>query len=378
MFSRPKIFVYIAIGIVAFIFFGFFFPILILPAPLEDALPFLAPQPSPKPIRAVSVLGSEVIDRSLVYIPVDPPLTTLPIFRCFKERRGEEGKCQASLSTDYLSAYLLEIYDDSLVAGRQKEAKRHVEEITEALLAACYRNHEVCRHSFVPFYRRYQETHDSRLLTALTRVGTELLTSYTKSAYAFSQDIYKLLLLYDLTGDQAYLQEALTRFDESANVAAQDIDNPVVYHDATLDADIRRFDCGIYGAISLSLYQATKEPTYLETSRKFFSSMPRYSNRFGHLGALNLCLDGLSMLASVSDERFLSQLKDTLTYGLHAYWDTAATPKFNTDSGLILRDYTIDLTNQAFNFKIPSEHAWFLSHVVQFPEANFHLSGSNL
>lgn len=315
--------------------------------------------------------------QTLPFIRNTPIRSELPRYRCFKTKRGEVGKCSESPITDTLPGTLVDTYeqlalDDSLYA---EQADR----LLSKLLSLCERDNAVCRQSFMTFLRKSKEVSGEKYKIAISKIGTELISTTSHFAHTYYEDIAKLVYLSQLTNDSAYFEEAQKRLDAVLEISKNDPDNPVIYHDVDLGSDIRRFDCGLYGSTYLSLYQVTNDSKYLEKSRKFFSNMPRYSSRYGNLLAFDACLSGLTTLVEdIGDRQYSAYLKDALTYGLQAYWDAKQTPKFTSDQGLLLSDYSISLTNQAFNFKHPKEHAWFLSFVVKFPDATFNLPGSNL
>lgn len=371
--SKLKLIFFIFIGLAAFIFFGFFFPILILPKPLDLANIILRPAPTvvvtPKP---VAVMGSDVVGRSIDSLTTETFPADLRITRCFKEKLGVKGNCSHSTTTEILPAYLIPLYERLGKIDKK-------EQVAATLLSACERRNSVCKASLLTFFKEYRRTGDSRYLLAMKRVATELISSVPASYYAFLLDTQKLVHLYELTADQSYLEEAVKRLDSAPGIARADTVNPVIYkHDETGD-EVRRFDCGLYGGVFLSLYQATGNGNYLSASKRFFATLAPSVERYGHLGAYDLCLDGLRALAvDFQAAEFIPQLKDVLNYGIEAYWDSLATPKFSGDQGFLLSDYFAQPSNQILNFKYPLEQTWFLSHVVEFPDTLFQLRGSNL
>lgn len=375
---RKRYIFYSVIGMVSFIFFGFFFPILILPVPIEEETFTGRLVPTSAPVAA-AVSGKDVVMGALSFIGKTRLTPRIDKVRCFKERRGETGNCQTSDTSDLLPGYLIQVYDKA--AGFDGEARLQ-DDYRDALtttLDLCRRNMAACKSSFIPLYREYRKNSDERLARAIRETGTELLSNPSASFVSFSQDVGKLVILYRLTGDRAYLVEALTRVGDAATVAANDPQNAVIAFDESVGGNIRRFDCGLFGDIYLSVYPQVHDEAFLTKSREFFTLVPRFVNRMGTAAAVGLCLDGLATLSSEFDDPGARELREkVLNYTLNAYWDFTVAPKFNRDGGFLLSDYELSATNQVFNFKYPLEHAWILSHVVEFPDTVFHLKGTNL
>lgn len=357
-----KIIIFSIVGLAAFIFFGFFFPILILVPQEEERLSLNRGLPAPTFVPQVQVTGQEIIQGALTYAEKFPASKTIARSRCFKNMLGRVGKCIESETTDILPGYLVEVFE---------QAKDHEQanQVLNILISACRRDHAVCKASFMSLYRRYEQTRDKQILESLLSVGTELLSDPRPSFITYSQDVAKLAILFRLTGDSAYREEALRRAQEAKTVASADSFNPVIAHDASLGA-IRRFDCGLYGSIYPAMYEITGDWEYQNLSKQFFNALAPAIDQLGSSQALLLCLDG------ARSSQNLSMRLNLLSYAIGNYWDAPQMPKFTSDNGFLLSDYHATSTNQILNFKYPLEHAWLLSHVIEFPDTTFNVKGS--
>lgn len=361
---RRFLFLFI-VGVAAFIFFGFFAPILLStsitgPKELFTAGKRLLSVPSRTP---VTTIGSEVIATTLSQIERFRDGSRYAIaLHCLK--KDADSRCDQSAYKTEVPGFLTVLYDQMVGTNMDDGSiKPKADTLFADVLSRCGQDGRTCDEAFFALYNRYRNNADSSVLDGLKKAGERILTVPASTFSGKLFDIHKLIILSQLTAESTYTIVAQTRFEE-LGVKLDVEENPKIGSDKR--EPIRRFDCG-YHLVEAELGELTGRAEYVTKARTFFDGVGKYYGSIGHLGALNFCLEGLSHFEKATGARRYGDEKQALiSFILSHYWDTPIDNRFTGDYGFLLLDYSGPEVNRVLNFKYLSETLWFLTHVIPF------------
>lgn len=355
------------LGFCAFIFFGFFAPILLSSAPNNYGL-FFAPKPTPTPVpyrETLSLLGSDIIRVTLDQIEefrVSSQFSNAQ--HCLKEE--QYARCDFSTFRNDVPSFFVQLYDTLFETTLRPEYKTKADELYFQLLSRCQTDDSACNTAFFAFVWRYSQTHDDQSLAAITKAANYESNRESNVLTDTIIGIHKLITASQITQSASYKILAQVRYSEMVKTFdASDTDNPIIAKFQG-SKSVRRFDCGRYW-VGAELAQETGDAALLKSAELFYSDLGRYYSSIGHVGATTMCLEGLSTLERATGKtQYSAMRKKILEYILSHYWDTPINPYFSGDYGVLMFDPTASEKNHFLNFKYLSETAWVLTHVARY------------
>ncbi len=362
-----KLIVRTIIGIVSFIFFGFFAPIL-LSSRINIAKQIQQPAPTAGPAREpLTMLGIDAVRASLDEVRhFRKENNWIIALHCLKQDGG--GRCDPSDYHTSTPGFLIVLLDGLAALTHESVYRDEADMLFNDLVSHCSSDTRLCDDAFFALIHRYSDSPNPVLFSFLQSVGQYNLALVPTTVASKILQIEKLVTLHRITGDPAYIALAGSRYEGLENGGDVQDDNPVV---ATADGDtaIRRYDCGKYW-VGFELAQATGNHDLSDTARHFYDSNRQFFPLVGHIGALTMCLEGYESLERATGVSVYRELeKSLIEYGLSNYWDIPVDPKYTGDYGLLLFDYYRSPTNQVLNFKYLNETIWFFTHVLLFPKS---------
>ena len=355
------------IGFAAFIFFGFFAPILLSSAPNNYGL-FFAPKPTPSPVpyrETLSLLGSDIIRVTLGQIEEFQVTSQFSNSQhCLKEEQF--ARCDFSAFRSDVPSFFVQLYDSLYETTLRPEYKTKADELYFQLLSRCQTDDQACNDAFYAFEWRHSKSPDPQSVEAITKAANAESNRTNTLLSDSIIGIHKLLTASRITQSASYRILAQVRYDDLVEKSdVSDTDNPIIAKFQG-NKSVRRFDCGRYW-VAAELAQELDDDELLRSAELFYTDLGRYYSSIGHVGATTMCLEGLSALErSTGKAQYATQRKKVLEYILSHYWDTPINPHFSGDYGVLMFDPTASEKNHFLNFKYLSETAWVLTHVSRY------------
>jgi hypothetical protein len=241
------------------------------------------------------------------------------------------------------------------------------------LINACNGNEDECMWILTQMIKAYKISNNPQYFNFAKSLGDRLLTNNEeKSAMMSGIEARELALLYELTNNQTYLNEANVRLEKSKA--------------AWGDLSVDQYNEPIYSSGSFTLYRfacwttlAEAEIARVSSDTKARSNVIDFLNlakiesnykTLDQLTALQPCVETLlSIYEQTGDVQYYNQAKTTMQYIITYRWDSSLSiaKKYNGDGAYLFNIYT------GYDLKTVTDTGYMIYLLSKMPEEKFYI-----
>lgn len=214
---------------------------------------------------------------------------------------------------------------------------------------------------------------DKQYSSLIANLGQQLLTnSQNNSTMLLGIEARELAMLYEMNGQQQYLDQAKIRLQESKNLWQNNSADQLqawLYTDS--GQQFYGFACWTELA-EIEIYQASHDSSYLTNAMSFFdaANVDKHSRTIEQLVALQPCIDSLLKLNSITgNSKYFSEAENASQYVITYRWDPniPIAEKYNGDGGFLWQLY------QNTNTKDVTDTSYMIYLLSQMPNQQFYI-----
>jgi len=244
--------------------------------------------------------------------------------------------------------------------------KQMADRATEAYLSECQQDAKTCGRNHAGFRDYFKETQDPKFKEALLKISPDLMAKRSLFDRLASSDVNRLASLYEVTGDQKYLELIVEITDQlMAGGADSDPRNTILYTDSGFP--VRLHDLMALDFTFLPAYRVTQDPKYLEYVKTYLTKAKLAQNigSFKESNNLSELIYGMDAALQVGSADNFQAVAQTLINDL---WDNPNNVKYNGDFGF-LQYYG----EEKGNAKATITNAWFITILLQLKDQTFQI-----
>ncbi len=256
----------------------------------------------------------------------------------------EEGCLPEQVESPLHAGQIILAFYDLFLATGDTAYKEKADLGMKFVMEKCPEDPLMCEWNFFPLYVYYKDTQDPQYLEGMLSVSEKFLADKPFfNDFVDGNTGVKLAMLYDVTGDVKY-RDRLDRAAEQAlnldQVLAEN-GNKLVY--TVDDFAVRTRAVQTVWATLIPAYKATGKQEYLQASQDFFdkadtlSNLDAYDGGFAGTFALVVAVDTLTEISELSGgvNSYLQEARSIAQKLIDEQLDTAETPKFTGDYGFL-------------------------------------------
>ena len=245
-------------------------------------------------------------------------------------------------------------------------------EVTD-LISSCNGKEDECLWILVQMIKAYNITKNSQYLTFVENLANRLMTNNDEenSSMLTGIESREFALVYELTGDQKYLNEANVRLAKSKVAWNPAIDsfNALIYNSSSFT--FYRYACWTELAES-EIARASGDNQAKANVINFLKSANFESNykTMEHLSTLQPCIETLlNAYQQTGDRQYFDQAKFLMQYIITYRWDSPipVATKYNGDGAFLFEWFTGD------NVKTVTDTGYMMYLLSQMPNEQFEI-----
>jgi lantibiotic modifying enzyme len=269
-------------------------------------------------------------------------------------------------------AWVVLVYSSLYKATGNQQYLQKMSSEADDLIKSCDGNEDECMWVLVQMIKAYQTSQNPDYLAFVKNLGDRLLTNNeNKNIMMGGIEAREFALLYELTGEQKYLNEARVRLEKSkaAWKETPEDNNLVVYSDGQFN--LYRFACWTeLGEAEIA--RVANDNQALANVINFVSSAKLDQNyrNLEILTAIHPCTETLlSLYKQTADKQYYDQAKTLMQYVVTYRWDSplSIATKYNGDGAYLFDPYTGD------NLKTVTDTGYMIYLLSQMPNEQFQI-----
>jgi len=269
-------------------------------------------------------------------------------------------------------AWAVLAYSSLYKATGNQQYLQKMESDADDLIDACDGNEEECMWILAQMIKAYQTSQNADYLAFVKNLGDRLLAHDDEKDVMLSGiEAREFALLYELTGEQKYLNAAKARLEKSkaAWKETPEDNNLVVYSNGQFN--LYRFACWTeLGEVEIA--RVANDNQALANVINFVSSAKLDQNyrNLEILTAIHPCTETLlSLYKQTADEQYYDQAKTLMQYVVTYRWDSPLliSTKYNGDGAYLFDLYTGD------NLKTVTDSGYMIYLLSQMPNDQFQI-----
>ena len=238
------------------------------------------------------------------------------------------------------------------------------------LLNSCNGNDDECMWILTQVIRAYKISGNVEYLNFVKKLGDRLLTDNNNTdAMMTGMEAREFALLYEMTNDQKYLNEARVRLERSKaawNVAVDEFNQPV-YSSGSFT--LYRFAC-LTELGEMEIARVSNDNQALANVINFFNQANIESNYINlqQLTAIQPCVETLLILHDqTGDVKYYDQAKSAMQYIITYRWDSPLqiATKYNGDGAYLFDPYMGE------NLKTTTDTGYMIYLLSRMPKEQF-------
>ena len=318
----------------------------------------LTPSPSP-----ITMTGLQIAEKTAQFLTKaqDADGRFALRYQCFLDRKD----CLVSPTITPSSQIIVALNNLSKQTGSNLY-KQAADKAIEAYLIECQQDAKTCGRNHAGFRDYFKETQDPKFKEALLKISPDLMAKRSLFDRLASSDVNRLASLYEVTGDQKYLELIVEITDQlMAGGADSDPRNTILYTDSGFP--VRLHDLMALDFTFLPAYRVTQDPKYLEYVKTYLTKAKLAQNigSFKESNNLSELIYGMDAALQVGSADNFQAVAQTLINDL---WDNPNNVKYNGDFGF-LQYYG----EEKGNAKATITNAWFITILLQLKDQTFQI-----
>jgi hypothetical protein len=266
---------------------------------------------------------------------------------------GNRGQPTCSIESFYVNdsnSWTMFAYSGLYQATENQVYLQNAKNDAQVLFQDCSINPDNCLWMLVQMIQYQKLTNDNQYSPIISNLGQRLMSNSENDAMMLGIESRELAMLYEMNSQQSYLDEAVSRLQQSQNLWINDTSVDSYERLVYTDNNQPFYGPACWTELAqIELYQATNNQTYLTNARNFFDSVniDKHASAIDALINLNPCIDSLLKLSTITgNQKYYNQAANATQYLVTYRWDSplSMAEKYNGDGGFLSNRYYTDNT----------------------------------